>query len=401
MAMTNTDTPKLRFPEFAGAWEPVILGDVATFSKGKGISKAEISQTGKTPCVRYGELYTDYGAIIDKPVSYTDIPVSELYISEGNEVIVPASGEDPKDIATAAVVLRKGVALGGDLNIIRSKQDGLFLASYLSGKKRMTLASMAQGYSVVHLYPTQLQSLELSLPSLPEQRKISAFLSSLDRKIGQLVEKKALLEKYKNGCMQELFSQNIRFKADDKNDFPKWINEKLGDVTSTFSGGTPSVSNPKFYDGNIPFIKSGEISAPYAEQTISEYGLKNSSAKMVMVGDLLYALYGATAGEAALSKINGAINQAVLCIRTNQEIKYLYQYLIFRKDIIRSTYLQGGQGNLSGEIVKKLIIPLPCIKEQRKIAEFLSAIDTKISLVTDELNGVKVFKKGLLQQMFI
>lgn len=245
MAMTNTHTPKLRFSEFSGPWKAAVFGDVATFSKGKGISKADISEDGRTPCIRYGQLYTDYGTSIDQTISFTSVSPSELHLSEGNEVIIPASGEDAKDIATAAVVLRSGVALGGDLNVIRSKLDGLFLASYLSGKKRMALASMAQGHSVVHLYPTQLQTLEFALPSLPEQKKIASFLSSVSVKIGQLERKKTFLEDYKKGCLQQLFSQEIRFKTDNGSSFPDWEEKELGEVAEIVGGGTPDSGTRK------------------------------------------------------------------------------------------------------------------------------------------------------------
>jgi type I restriction enzyme S subunit len=231
--MTQTDhqnVPKLRFPGFDEPLDSVKLGDVATFSKGKGISKNDIDPDGSQPCIRYGELYTVYDTIIDRPISKTSIPVSNLKISKGDEVLVPASGEDAKDIATAVVVKQAGVALGGDLNIIQSKNDGAFLASYLSGKRRMTLAAMAQGNSVVHLYPAQLKLLNLNLPTLSEQRKIADFLGAVDTKIAQLAEKKCLLEDYKKGCMQQLFSQKIRFKDEDGNDFPDWEKKRLGEV---------------------------------------------------------------------------------------------------------------------------------------------------------------------------
>jgi type I restriction enzyme, S subunit len=136
-------------------------------------------------------------------------------------------------------------------------------------------------------------------------------------------------------------------------------------------------------------------------QFITERGLKGSSAKMVNVGDLLYALYGATSGTVAISKINGAINQAVLCIRSELNTYFLYSYLQFEKEAILENYLQGGQGNLSAEIIKSLNIPYPSQKEQTKIANFLTAIDDKISNAQAQLAAVKQYKQGLLQQMFV
>jgi type I restriction enzyme S subunit len=223
----------------------------------------------------------------------------------------------------------------------------------------------------------------------------------VDTKIAQLAEKNRLLEDYKKGCMQQLFSQKIRFKDEDGNDFPDWEKKRLGEISTAFSGGTPSSSNRAYYDGDISFIGSGDISAPRVKQRISKVALTSSSAKLVNAGDLLYALYGATSGEVAISRISGAINQAVLCIRSTENTQFLFHWLRHSKEKITATYLQGGQGNLSGKIVKALRISLPHPAEQRKIADFLSALDHKIALVAGEHRQAQTFKKGLLQQMFV
>lgn len=201
--------------------------------------------------------------------------------------------------------------------------------------------------------------------------------------------------------MQKLFSQQIRFKADEGSEFEKWEEKKLGEISTTFSGGTPKSTNKKFYQGKIPFIKSGELSQKHTEQFINELALKESSAKLVKKGDLLYALYGATSGHVAISQIDGAINQAVLCIRSDLNTIYLLNFFLWKKDSILSTYLQGGQGNLSAAILKEILVPVPCLKEQTKIANFLSAIDQKIEVTAQQIEQAKQWKKGLLQQMFV
>lgn len=126
------NVPVLRFPEFSGEWEKKKLGEVAKFSKGKGISKADISEEGKLECIRYGELYTYYGEVIDKIRSKTNIDTKNLILSEANDVIIPASGETQIDISTASCVLKSGIALGGDLNIIKTVNNGVFLSYYLT-----------------------------------------------------------------------------------------------------------------------------------------------------------------------------------------------------------------------------------------------------------------------------
>ena len=186
----------------------------------------------------------------------------------------------------------------------------------------------------------------------------------------------------------------IRFKEFINNE-TKLI--KLKDSCSFFSGGTPSSSNKNYYTGNIPFIRSGEIHKNDTELRINETALNNSSAKMVNKGDLLLALYGATSGEIDISQVTGAINQAILCIRPNDKInKYYLKYkLEFEKDNILKTYLQGGQGNLSAEIIKNLSYKFPSINEQTKVSSFLSLLDKKIELQSKKIENLKLFKKGL------
>ena len=179
-----------------------------------------------------------------------------------------------------------------------------------------------------------------------------------------------------------------------------WKRRKLKDFSSFFSGGTPTSTIKKFYNGNIPFIKSGEINSEKTNQFLSEEGLNNSSAKRVNNGDLLYALYGATSGEVGISKMDGAINQAVLCIRGDFNNNLLANYLKKEKNKIVSTYLQGGQGNLSAEIIKNLKLSLPSLPEQQKIADFLTAVDKRIEFLEKKKTLLETYKKGVMKKIF-
>lgn len=197
--------PKLRFPEFQSKWERCVLGDFASFAKGKGISKSDISEDGQLACIRYGQLYTEYKETIDEVVSFTNISPNELVLSQKNDVIIPASGETHEDIATASCIKNSGIAIGSDLNIIRSSCDGVFLSYYLNGAKKNEIACLAQGVSVVHLYPAQLKYLELALPEYKEQQKIAECLSSIDRLITHQEELLHSLKNHKRGLQQQLF----------------------------------------------------------------------------------------------------------------------------------------------------------------------------------------------------
>lgn len=182
----------------------------------------------------------------------------------------------------------------------------------------------------------------------------------------------------------------------------EWEENLLGNITDSFSGGTPSVGIAQYYNGNIPFIRSGEINSTFTELYISQEGLSNSSAKIVDKGTILYALYGATSGEVGISNINGAINQAILAIipKENYECYFIAQWLRKEKEVIISTFLQGGQGNLSGNIVKSLEIKFPSLPEQTKIGTLFQSLDTLLTNAQQKYEKLLSLKKAMLTKMF-
>jgi type I restriction enzyme S subunit len=189
------------FPE----WEEKKFGEVAVFLKGKGISKSEIAVDGFIKCIRYGELYTLYKETIKLVHSRTNVPEKELVFSQKGDVIIPSSGETQLDIAKASCVLDEKIALGGDLNIIRSEISGIYLAYYLNGALKYDIARLSQGVSVVHLYSSQLKLLKLTLPSLKEQRKIAVFLSAIDTKMEAISQQITKTQSFKKGLLQQMF----------------------------------------------------------------------------------------------------------------------------------------------------------------------------------------------------
>ena len=198
--------------------------------------------------------------------------------------------------------------------------------------------------------------------------------------------------------MNQHNNQKIRFKGYDNSLERKTI----GDITTSFSGGTPKSSNKTYYEGNIPFIRSGEIRSNQTELFISEDALKDSSAKMVEKGDILYALYGATSGEVAISQINGAINQAILAIKPNlgYSSEFIMNYLKKEKDNILEKYLQGGQGNLSAAIVKSIELHLPSQEEQSAIGSLFRNLDDLLASYKDNLSNYQSLKATMLSKMF-
>lgn len=176
--------------------------------------------------------------------------------------------------------------------------------------------------------------------------------------------------------------------------------EKVGRYLYFILWGTPASTNKAYYSGNIPFIGSGKINSDSVEQYITNEALENSSAKMVEKGDLLFALYGATSGEVGISKIKGAINQAVLCLRTKENKLFLFKWLQNNKTSILSTYLQGGQGNLSAQIIKDLKPYLPKFTEQTKVGNYFQQLDKLIEQKEKKYQKLKQLKQAILDKMF-
>ena len=180
----------------------------------------------------------------------------------------------------------------------------------------------------------------------------------------------------------------------------EWRKYKLAEICSFFSGGTPSSSKKEYYDGNIPFIRSGELHMDKTELFITEVGLDNSAAKIVDVGDLLLALYGATSGDIAISQIKGAINQAILCIRTTQNKKFIESVWKKHVEKLLQTYLQGGQGNLSADIVKNISFYFAESNEQIKLAKFITLLDERIATQNKIIEDLKLLKSAIIESTY-
>ncbi len=420
--MTNTTStakikrvPTLRFKEFEGEWEEKRLLDIATFQKGKSISKSDIVENGKLECIRYGELYTVYNELIENIVSRTNLEEKDLVLSNFNDVIIPSSGETILDIATASCVLKSNIALGGDLNIIRSDVNGVFLAFYLNNKKKKDIAKLAQGSSVIHLYNKHLKTLKLNLPKESEQQKIASFLSAVDEKIQQLQDKKQALQQFKKGVMQQLFSQQLRFKPDPSDvegeggkAFREWEEKRLGEIADNISYGMNSASTN--FDGSNKYIRITDIddaSRKFEPKPLTSPKGELGSKYLVKKGDILFARTGASVGKSYLYSTNdGKVYFAGFLIRFS--IKEADPFFIFSQTLtsrfqkwVKVMSMRSGQPGINAEEYKSYRIKLPSLQEQQKIANYLSSIDEKIEKVQAQIEQSQVFKKGLLQQLFV
>ncbi|RBQ32818.1 hypothetical protein CRU92_03475 [Arcobacter sp. FW59] len=387
----NINIPKLRFKEFTKEWEEKKLSDIAIFSKGKGISKSDIVENGNLECIRYGELYTRYKEIIKTIYSKTNLDKKDLILSEYGDVIIPSSGETQIDIATASCVLKDNVALGGDLNIIKTKEDGIFLSYYLNSKKKLDIAKLSQGISVVHLYSSQLRLLIINIPQKEEQERIALFLSSVDTKIEQLIKKDELLQQYKKSIMQKTFSQKIRFKDNDGNEFKKWEERKLKNLCDVIKGEQLNRDNLTEI-GDYPAINGGINPSGFTDKY-------NTLSDTITISE-----GGNSCGYINFIKTNfwsGGHNYSLQNLKENIENIYLFQYLKYNENLIMNLRVGSGLPNIQKSDIVNFRILLPCVEEQYEIANFLSSIDDKIEENQKILEKIKELKKSLLQQMFI
>lgn len=283
------------------------------------------------------------------------------------------------------------------------KGDLDFIIPILNGTARFRYFCRMQkmGGTRTRLYYKNLCGYIAAMPPLPEQQKIAEILTMQDKLIELQARKIEQLQALKKACLQRMFPKKGCDRPEIR--FPEftdaWEQRELGTITSSYSGGTPTAGKSEYYNGDIPFIRSGEINEEKTELFLSELGYNNSSAAMVDKGDILYALYGATSGEVSISKLKGAINQAILAIKPNEgyDSEFIMQWLKNQKENIISTYLQGGQGNLSATIVKSLKIDITTYEEQQQIGAYFKSLDHLITLHQRKLDEEKQKKKALMQ----
>ena len=400
--------PKLRFPEFGTSegWKKYKLRELAdritqkvgdnklvTLSISAGIGF--VSQAEKFSRDISGKQYCNYIYLKKGEFSY----------NKGNSKTFPQGCIYELKEYEEAAVPNAFISFRFKENLVPSFYQGYFDSNFHGKQLIRFITSGARSDGLLNISPTDFFSIVLPTPvKKEEQQKIADCLSSIDELIDAESRKLKALEKYKKGLMQKLFPAEGKTMPEWR--FPEfqgcgeWKSKSVGKACKMFSGGTPDTSQKEFYGGAIPFIRSAEINKSSTELFITEEGFKNSSAKMVKKGDILIALYGANSGEVALSKIDGAINQAILCLRHETNNVFVYHYFTHMKNRIISKYIQGGQGNLSAQIIKSVNLYFPKTEEQQKIADCLSVIDTIITEQSNKVEQLKAHKKGLMQGLF-
>jgi type I restriction enzyme S subunit len=283
-----------------------------------------------------------------------------------------------------------------------------FLLQFINSKEFNTsVYKNSEGGVRSYLFYENFSLIKISLPSLPEQQKIASFLTTIDTKLTQLKQKKSFLEQYKKGVMQKIFSQEIRFKDENGAEYPKWEKKKLSDIADKIMYGMNAAAIA--YDGENKYVRITDIDensrAFIPNPLTSPDGVIEEKYKL-KESDILFTRTGASVGKSYLYNRNdGNLLFAGFLIKFS--IINGNPYFIFSQTLLESynkwiqlMSMRSGQPGINAEEYKSFSIKFPCLAEQTKIANFLSALDEKINHCQLQIEKMVKYKKGLLQKMF-
>lgn len=382
--------PELRFPEFEREWEKKKIIDFAPLQRGFDLPVSTIKKG-------------------DFPVVFSNgiLKTHNEFKAKAPGVVTGRSGTIGKVTFVEKDYWPHNTALWvTDFKGNHPKYVYFFYDSY-------KLERFGTGSGVPTLNRNDVHIQKAYFPALPEQQKIASFLTAVDEKLTALKKKKALLEQYKKGVMQKLFSQQIRFKDDEGKEFPKWEKKKLSSIGETYSG-LSGKSKENFGTGK-PYIQYKQI-FDNSKIDVSRFELveilDNENQNKVQFGDVFFTVSSETPNEIGMSSVlldeieELYLNSFCFGFRVHS-LKVLSPYFsqyLFRSEFIRNEIVKLAQGstryNMSKVQLLKIEIQLPCLQEQTKIANFLSAIDKKINHCQQQIEQTTQWKKGLLQKMF-
>ena len=414
--MAKQNKPAIRFKGFTDAWEQRKLGEIAVFSKGVGYSKNDLCEEG-TPIILYGRLYTKYETCIFDVDTFVKEKAGSVY-SKGGEVIVPASGETAEDISIASVVVKPGILLGGDLNIVSptAEYDSAFLALTISsGATHKYLSSLAQGKSVVHLHNSDIQSVSAKFPTKREQEKIHLIFGKIDTLITLHQRKYDKLQVLKKAMLEKMFPKNgssvpeIRFKGFTD----AWEQRKLGEVVERITRKNENL------ESTLPLT----ISAQYGLINQNEFFDKRIASKDVsgyfLVRNGEFAYNKSTSSDAPWGAIkrldsyeSGVLSTLYIVFEILDERKTSSDYIVtyYNTDLwhkgIQAIAAEGARNhgllNVAPADFFETNLTMPKdYAEQQQIGSFFQQLDHLITLHQRELEKLQNIKKSMLEKMFV
>ena len=383
-------TPKLRFKEFDGDWLFSKIGETFKVTSGSTPLRSDnrFFENADIAWVKTTDLNNGLIEKTEEKISQIALKETSIKILPKGTVFVAMYGGFNQIGRTGLLV--DEAACNQALSAIypNEKIESYFLLTFLNHKVDEWKNFAASSRKDPNITKSDVLAFPLTYPSKEEQTKIATFLSAVDEKISQLTQKHQLLSQYKQGMMQKLFNQQIRFKADDGSEFGEWKSVFLGDISKPQQWKT--ISSSELTEIGYPVFG--------ANGYIGFYPKYNHINETIAV-----TCRGATCGEVTLVKAKSYITGNAMSIDEINENEhstlYIYYALCFRgfKDVISGS----AQPQIVGNAIRKVTFQIPCLEEQTKIANFLSAIDQKIDVASEQLEQAKLWKKGLLQQMFV
>jgi type I restriction enzyme S subunit len=403
---TKVIAPKLRFRDYSDTWETKLIGDLGNFiGGGTPTTNVEKYWGGKIPWISSSDLFEDdiHNINIHRFITNEAIEESATKIIPKNSVLLISR------VGVGKLAINKEeICTSQDFsNFIPIKCNSFYIGYFLTARKSL-LINFSQGTSIKGFTTSDIKSLKISIPSLQEQQKIASFLSSVDEKIQLLNRKKQLLEQYKKGVMQQLFTGKLRFKDENGKAYPKWEEKKLGDVFEFFRGSPISKSDLS-ESGKYLCIHYGELFTSYSEvinsiksKTDLENGFFSIKGDILMPSSDVTPKGLAKASSIQIDKVILGGDMNILRPKFNYDSIFFSYLLNFNQQKIIQKVTGTTVKHIYNRDVKLLEFNIPkSFEEQKKIADFLSAIDVKIESLSEQINQTQNFKKGLLQQMFV
>ena len=410
MSKKKEKVPIVRFKAFSAPWFQNQLSEVAEFSKGRGYSKKDLQSHG-IPIILYGRLYTNYESEISNVETYANLEENSV-VSEGGEVIIPASGESADDISRASCVIDRGIILGGDLNIVRPHEylNSLFIAITLSnGSQQRELSKRAQGKSVVHLHNSDLKAIKLFYPSFEEQSAIGSLFRTLDDLLASYKDNLTNYQSLKATMLSKMFpkaGQTVpeihldRFEGE-------WEEKCIGEIADIVRGASPRpIQDPKWFDSNseIGWLRISDVTSQNGrihslEQKISKLGQEKTR---VLTEPHLLLSIAATVGKPVVNYVKTGVHDGFLIFMNPKfDREFMFQWLEMFREKWNRYGQPGSQVNLNSDIVKNQKILIPSMEEQQAIGAYFSNLDNLISAHQEKISQLETLKKKLLQDMFI
>lgn len=413
MTTIHQTLPVLRFPEFCREWLMKPLSAYLDFKNGLNASKESYGHGYKF--INVLDIINNNYLIHDLIIGSVDVSEKDFKknIIEYGDILFQRSSETREEVGQANVYLDKDkpATFGGF--VIRgkgiSKYDPAFMNFLLkTSAVRKEITSRSGGSTRYNVGQDSLSKVKIYTPDTQEQQKIASFLSSVDTKIEQLGKRKSLLEQYKQGMMQKLFNQEIRFKDDKGNVYPDWEGRRLGGIAKkiTTKNRNNALSRVLTNSATKGILDQGD----YFDKDIANH---NNLSGYYVVKKNDYVYNPRISQSAPVGPINknelgdGVMSPLYTVFRFDSNNDVFYKHLFASSLWHHYMYTVANYGarhdrmNITTNDFLKMPLPVPYGEEQQKIANFLSAIDQKIELVGTELELAQAFKKGLLQQMFI